>query len=100
MGEIANLRVLENTFCQQFKDFNAFNDLNRPVFISSICKLTEISMNMSISLGVEKERKWGVKNVDLTKSYIILTDSGDFPASLSEMTLMILGKHGHVFGKS
>ncbi|MDR1897971.1 MAG: hypothetical protein LBR10_14395 [Prevotellaceae bacterium] len=55
---------------------------------------------MSISLGVEKERKWGIKNVDLTKSCVRLTNDGDFSASLLEMMLMILGKHGHVFGKS
>jgi hypothetical protein len=54
---------------------------------------------MSISLGVEKERKWGVKNVDLTKSYITLTDTEHFSPSLLEMMLMISGKYGHVFGK-
>ncbi|MDR1981695.1 MAG: hypothetical protein LBQ39_08790 [Tannerellaceae bacterium] len=90
---------MKNTFCQQFKDFKAFNDLNRPVFLSFICILTEFSINVSISLGVEKERKRGVKNVDLTKYYAILTDSENLSASLLEMMLMISGKHGHVFGK-
>jgi hypothetical protein len=54
---------------------------------------------MSISFDAKKERKRGIKNVDLTKSYTILTDSGIFSASLLEMMLMISGKHGHVFGK-
>ncbi|MDR1981705.1 MAG: hypothetical protein LBQ39_08845 [Tannerellaceae bacterium] len=54
---------------------------------------------MSNSLGVEKERKRDIKNVDLTKTYASLTDSGNFSASLLKMMLMILGKHGIVFGK-
>ncbi|MDR1980660.1 MAG: hypothetical protein LBQ39_03435 [Tannerellaceae bacterium] len=54
---------------------------------------------MSNSLGAEKERKWGVKNVDLTKTYATLTDPEYLSASVLEMMLMILGKYGHVFGK-
>jgi hypothetical protein len=90
---------LKNTFCQQFDDFKALNGLNILIFLSFICKLTEISMNMSISLCAKNKRKRGIKNVDLTKSYTSLTDSEHFSASLLEMMLMILGKHGHVFGK-
>jgi hypothetical protein len=54
---------------------------------------------MSISLGAKKERKRGVKNVDLTKSYATLTDPSNFSASLLKMMLMILGKHGTILGK-
>jgi hypothetical protein len=91
---------LENTFCQLFDDFNVFNDLHILTFLSFICKLTEISMNMSVSFDVEKERKRAIKSVDLTKSYVSLTNAGDFSASLLDMMLMISGKHGHVFGKT
>jgi hypothetical protein len=90
---------LKNTFCKQIKDFKAFECLFMLIFLSFICKLTEISINLSISLGAEKRRKRGIKNVDLTKYYAILTDSRNLPATLFEMMLMILGNHCRVFGK-
>jgi hypothetical protein len=86
---------LENTFCKQFDDFKAFNTHNKLIFLSFICKLTEISINMSFSFDAEKERKRGIKSVDLTKSYTTLTDAEIFSASVLEMTLMISGKRCH-----
>ncbi|MDR1981201.1 MAG: hypothetical protein LBQ39_06235, partial [Tannerellaceae bacterium] len=80
---------MKNTFCQRYKDFNGFNYIDRLTFLSFVCELTEISMNMSISFDAEKERKWAIKSVDLTKSYATLTDPDYFSASLLEMMLMI-----------
>ncbi|MDR1980914.1 MAG: hypothetical protein LBQ39_04735 [Tannerellaceae bacterium] len=55
---------------------------------------------MSICNCAKKERKWAIKNVDLTKSYVSLTNAGDFSASLLEMMLMFSGKHALFFGKT
>jgi hypothetical protein len=78
MGKIEGL---ENTFCQKFGLFlgilglfGGFLGLNGVCFLSFVYKLTEISTKMAIRLCREKERKWGVKSVDLTEYSISLTD--------------------------
>jgi hypothetical protein len=64
------------------------------------CKLTEISINASISFGAEKERKWGVKSVDLTKYCVSLTDLQGSLGALLEMMLMFSEKHAYLLGKT
>jgi hypothetical protein len=55
---------------------------------------------MPIRACAEKERKWAVKSVDLTKYYASLTDVDDSSATLLEMMLMFSEKHGNLFGKT